>query len=604
MNLLKSNALSWEHRKLGVLGKARSGIGFPDAEQGGKEGVPFYKVSDMNNVGNEHEMVAANNYVTREQIARKGWKPIDEVPAIFFAKVGAAVLLNRKRLCRFPFLLDNNTMAYSIDESALDADFAITLFDTIDLTSLVQVGALPSYNSGDVENIDVVIPEMGEQRKIGAYFKRINSLITLHQRKYEKLQIIKKSMLENCFPKNGEKVPRIRFAGFTGDWEQRKLGDCFSSLQNNTLSRAELSDENGVAMNVHYGDVLIKFDECLDVSKEPLPFIKKRSIADKFKTSYLQNGDVIVADTAEDETVGKCTEIMGLTDQKVISGLHTIPLRPSQKFAAGYLGFYLNSDAYHDQLKPLMQGIKVTSISKSAMQDTVIKYPSDIVEQGLIGQYFLNLDHLITLHQSKAESWKNKKKRLLTISWEQRKLGDMVSFSKGSGYSKGDMKEDGTPIILYGRLYTKYETIISEVDTFVDEKKGSVFSKGGEVIVPASGETAEDISIASVVEKSGVLLGGDLNIITPPDEMDSAFLAISISNGKPHNDMAKMAQGKSVVHLHNTDLEKIDLPYPSYDEQRRISGFFSDIDNLITLHQGKLERIQMCNYRSILYGSF
>lgn len=173
----------WEQRKLGKLGKARSGIGFPDAEQGGKEGVPFYKVSDMNNVGNEHEMVVANNHVTREQIARKGWKPIDEVPAIFFAKVGAAVLLNRKRLCRFPFLLDNNTMAYSIDGSALDADFAITLFDTIDLTSLVQIGALPSYNSGDVENIDVVIPEMSEQRKIGAYFKRIDNLITLHQYK-------------------------------------------------------------------------------------------------------------------------------------------------------------------------------------------------------------------------------------------------------------------------------------------------------------------------------------------------------------------------------------------------------------------------------------
>ena len=182
--------------------------------------------------------------------------------------------------------------------------------------------------------------------------------------------------------------------------------------------------------------------------------------------------------------------------------------------------------------------------------------------------------------------------RGFTDAWEQRKLGDMVSFSKGSGYSKGDLKEYGTPIILYGRLYTKYETIISEVDTFVDEKKGSVYSKGGEVIVPASGETAEDISIASVVEKSGVLLGGDLNIITPPTDMDSAFLAISISNGKPHNDMAKMAQGKSVVHLHNSDLEKIDLPYPSYDEQRRISGFFSDLDNLITLHQRKLEKLK------------
>lgn len=169
--------------------------------------------------------------------------------------------------------------------------------------------------------------------------------------------------------------------------------------------------------------------------------------------------------------------------------------------------------------------------------------------------------------------------------WEQRKLGELVQFSKGAGYSKGDLKESGTPIILYGRLYTKYETVITDVDTFADAKNGSVYSRGGEVIVPASGETAEDISIASVVEKSGILLGGDLNIITPPADLDSAFLAISISSGKPHEDISKMAQGKSVVHLHNTDLEKINMTYPSHEEQTQISGFFRRIDYLITLHQ-------------------
>ena len=179
-----------------------------------------------------------------------------------------------------------------------------------------------------------------------------------------------------------------------------------------------------------------------------------------------------------------------------------------------------------------------------------------------------------------------------TDEWEQRKLGDMVSFSKGTGYSKADLQDSGTPIILYGRLYTKYETVISEVDTFADEKPNSVFSKGGEVIVPASGETAEDISVASVVEQSGVMLGGDLNIITPPQELDSAFLAISISNGKPHSDMAKMAQGKSVVHLHNSDLAKIDLPYPSYEEQRQISHHFKNIDNLIAHYQRKCDDLQ------------
>ena len=174
---------SWEQRKLGDIGKARSGIGFPDADQGGLTGVPFFKVSDMNSDGNENEMTVANNYVTAEQIADHRWSPITELPAIFFAKVGAAVMLNRKRLCRFPFLLDNNTMAYSLSPTKWDADFAKALFGTVDLTSLVQVGALPSYNAGDVESMEIYLPSLLEQEQIGAYFKRLDNLITLHQRK-------------------------------------------------------------------------------------------------------------------------------------------------------------------------------------------------------------------------------------------------------------------------------------------------------------------------------------------------------------------------------------------------------------------------------------
>ena len=94
---------------------------------------------------------------------------------------------------------------------------------------------------------------------------------------------------------------------------------------------------------------------------------------------------------------------------------------------------------------------------------------------------------------------------LLSFSWEQRKLEMLASFSKGAGYSKNDLLSSGTPIILYGRLYTKYETNITIVDTFVAAKSGSIYSRGGEVIVPASGETAEDISIAAVVENKGVI---------------------------------------------------------------------------------------------------
>ena len=403
----------WEQRKLGDIGIAKSGVGFPDVEQGGSKGTPFFKVSDMNTDGNENELVIANNYVTDEQISRKRWNVVADVPAIFFAKVGAAVMLNRKRLVRFPFLLDNNTMAYVFDKEVWDCDFGKTLFETIDLTKLTQLGALPSYNSSDVEEIEIYIPSKVEQKCIGSYFKQLDNLITLHQRKYDKLQNIKKSMLEKMFPKNGSNVPEIRFSGFTDPWEQRKLGDILISLQNNTLSRADLSNEAGVAKNVHYGDVLIKFGEVLDVSKEKLPMISDESVLSKYKSSFLQNGDVIVADTAEDSTVGKCSEIAGLNDEVVLSGLHTIPYRPIEKFAFGYLGYYLNSGAYHNQLIPLMQGIKVTSISKSAMQDTDIVYPKSVEEQGKIGDYFQSLDHLITLHQRELEKLQNIKKSML-----------------------------------------------------------------------------------------------------------------------------------------------------------------------------------------------
>ncbi|WP_368100854.1 restriction endonuclease subunit S [Bifidobacterium catenulatum] len=190
----------WEQRKLGELGFAQSGIGFPDAEQGGSEGIPFFKVSDMNTPGNERELVISNNYVTADQIARMSWHPICQVPAIFFAKVGAAVLLNRKRLVNELFLLDNNTMAFSMDPNRLDSQFGQSLFERIDLTSLVQVGALPSYNASDVEDMTVSLPDhMDEQRQIGRYLARLDSLITLHQRKLELLRNIKKSMLDKMF---------------------------------------------------------------------------------------------------------------------------------------------------------------------------------------------------------------------------------------------------------------------------------------------------------------------------------------------------------------------------------------------------------------------
>ncbi|MDB1189915.1 restriction endonuclease subunit S [Bifidobacterium breve] len=278
---------------------------------------------------------------------------------------------------------------------------------------MLQEGGVRLYFFFDkLQKSEIWMPNVDEQRIIGQQFDQLDSLITLHQRKYDKLVILKKSMLEKMFPKDGESVPEIRFAGFTDPWEQRKFGDCFEFLKSNTLSRAGLNGENGTARNVHYGDILIKFGDCLDGERSDLPFITDDTVLPKFAGSILREGDVIFADTAEDEAAGKCVELRKLPKEPTISGLHTIPARPRFFFGTGYLGHYLNSDAYHRQLLPLMQGIKVISVSKAALQDTQVRFPG-LSEQAAIGAALSEIDNLITLHQRKLELLQNIKKSLL-----------------------------------------------------------------------------------------------------------------------------------------------------------------------------------------------
>ena len=179
-----------------------------------------------------------------------------------------------------------------------------------------------------------------------------------------------------------------------------------------------------------------------------------------------------------------------------------------------------------------------------------------------------------------------------TDDWEQRKLGELATLSKGCGYSKLDLRDSGYPIILYGRLYTQYETEITEVDTFIENDINAIKSYGNEVIVPASGETSEEIARASAVGKKGIVIGGDLNIIRPKQGISTVFLALSISNGDLQKNLSKKAQGKSVVHIRNDDLKEVILKYPSYEEQIQIGNFFKQLDDTIALHQRTLEKYQ------------
>ena len=393
------------------------------------------------------------------------------------------------------------------------------------------------------------------------------------------------------------KKPAIRFAGFTEAWEQRKLGDMADIIGGGTPS-------TGVS---EYWDGDIDWYAPAEIADQIFVNSSQRKItAEGFAHSsakMLPEGTVLFTSRAG---IGKTAILQrkGCTNQ----GFQSIV--PHKDVLDSYF-IFSRTEELKEYGETIGAGSTFVEVSGKQMAEMELMMPPTMDEQRQIGAYFHHLDDLITLHQRKYDKLVNVKKAMLekmfpkdgadvpeirfkgfTEAWEQRKLGNLASFSKGFGYSKSDLLESGTPIILYGRLYTNYETVISDVDTYANEKKGSVYSRGGEVIVPASGETAEDISVASVVEKQGVLLGGDLNIINPVRILNSVFLAISISNGNPHKKMAKMAQGKSVVHLHNADLEKINLNFPSYEEQVLISTYFQNIDNLITLHQRKLEKLK------------
>lgn len=395
-------------------------------------------------------------------------------------------------------------------------------------------------------------------------------------------------------------TPALRFKGFTYTWEQRKLGEVgetYTGLSGKT--KDDFGHGNGkfvTYMNVFTNTVgLSDMTEAVEIDDSQ---------------NKVRFGDVLFTTSSETpEEVGMSSVWLGSSENIYLNSF-CFGYRPTINFDLYYLAYMLRSSSMRKKITFLAQGISRYNISKNKMMDIEIPIPP-IEEQKQIGSYFRNLDRLITLHQRKYDKLTNMKKSMLekmfpnnganvpeirfkgfTDAWEQRKLKELATFAKGTGYSKSDLTEQGTPIILYGRLYTKYETKINDVDTFAIAKKSSVYSTGNEVIVPASGETAEDIARASYVAKSGFLLGGDLNIIYPIDRIEPTFLALSISNGEQQKSLAQKAQGKSVVHIHNSDLESIKISYPKMEEQEKIGRYFLNLDRLITLHQRELEKLK------------
>ena len=399
--------------------------------------------------------------------------------------------------------------------------------------------------------------------------------------------------------------PRCFLGSFDFSWEQRKFDEVFDcTVPNNTLSRAELSYDEGTVLNVHYGDVLIKYGSVLDVQKDDIPRIPHRCRAD-FNGALLQDGDVIIADTAEDETTGKACEIGNLQGSAIVSGLHTMVCRPRNRMALGYLGYYLNSNAYHHQLLPLMQGIKVLSLSRSNIQKTSVSYPIAVKEQQLIAYYFSQLDNLITLHQRKCvflfgffQAFISMIFTASTFSWEQRKFDEVFDCTvPNNTLSRAELSYDeGTVLnVHYGDVLIKYGSVLDVQKDDIPriphrcraDFNGALLQDGDVIIA----DTAEDETTGKACEignlqGSAIVSGLHTMVCRPRNRMALGYLGYYLNSNAYHHQLLPLMQGIKVLSLSRSNIQKTSVSYPiAVKEQQLIAYYFSQLDNLITLHQ-------------------
>lgn len=386
---------NWNNYKLGQLGNFKSGIGFPDSQQGGTEGIPFFKVSDMNNIGNETEMRNANNYVTQEQIMKNSWKVINETPAIIFAKVGAALMLNRKRLVTRPFLIDNNTMSYSFDES-WDKDFGLTLFQTINLPKYAQIGAFPSYNASDIAMIKVNVPNVQEQSAIGSLFRNLDDLLARYKDNLANYQSLKATMLSKMFPKAGQAIPEIRLDGFEGEWKVVNLGTLIENYDE-VMSGASgfpiaTSSRKGLYLqNDYFEGGRTGIDLTLDFHRVPIGYVTYRHMSDDSIFKFNKNN------FETDVLVSKEYPVFINNDNSDID----------------FLLYHLNNSRLFLRFSTMQKlgGTRVRLYYKNLI--TYKLAVPTVKEQQAIGAYFSNLDQLITSYQEKISQLETLKKKFL-----------------------------------------------------------------------------------------------------------------------------------------------------------------------------------------------
>lgn len=306
-------------------------------------------------------------------------------------------------------------ICFSANEDNECPDFYVHYFEAGMMNSEIQAFAqegarnhgLLNISANDFFNSYLLMPPLPEQKKIAEILSAQDKLIALKEKLIEEKKRQKKYLMQQLL--TGKK----RLPGFSGEWKRFLFSESFTFMTTNTLSRDCMTLEHTRVKNIHYGDILTKYAEVLDCEKVQLPYIKNAMIPQT--TEFLQNGDIVIADTAEDLAVGKAIELQNVNEMKILSGLHTLFCRPVKDiFCPGWLGYYLNSDAYRTQLIPLICGVKVSSISKKSILNTIISTPT-IEEQKAIVTIFSNANRELDLLNRDLDQEKQKKKALMQL---------------------------------------------------------------------------------------------------------------------------------------------------------------------------------------------
>ncbi len=372
-----------------------------------------------------------------------------------------------------------------------------------------------------------------------------------------------------------------------------------------------LNFNGGEVKNIHYGDILIKYPSILDVKREEIPYITDGTL-EKYESNLLKNGDLIFADAAEDETVGKAVEINGITFEKIVSGLHTIVARAKEQVAEYFLGYYINSYTYHKQLLRLMQGSKVSAINKKNLEETGLFFPKDFEEQQKIGILFKQLDDTIALHQRELDLLEQTKQTYLkkmfpktgedkpeirfagfTDAWEQRKLGEVATRVT----RKNKKLESTLPLTISAQFGLVDQNTFFNKQIASKDVSGYYLLKKGEFAYNKSYSNGYPWGAVKRLDKYDMGVLSTLYTCFRPVDINSDFLASYYDTDRWYKEVSKHAaegaRNHGLLNIAASDFFETELMIPkNNNEQEKIADFFKSLDTTITLHQRELDSLK------------